>query len=38
MDSLQKPPVVQTFAVVFDISLNELLNKQISCRWFETAG
>ena len=34
MESPHKGPVMQSFCVLLDISLNKLLNKQSSCTWF----
>ena len=36
MDSPHKEPVMRTFDVSFDISMNNLLNEESSCLWFDT--
>ena len=36
VDSPHKRPVIRSFDVSFDVSLYKLLDKQSSCRWFET--
>ena len=35
VDSLHKGPVMQSFDILFIVSQNKLLNKQLDCQWIE---
>ena len=36
VDSPHQGPVMLSFDIFFDVSLNKPLNKQLSCQWFDT--